>query len=263
MQTSYHTHTRWSDGRDDLPAMMAGAVAAGVDELGISDHYVARPDGTPVAWSMPLDFLPRYVAAIQAAAAGAPLTLRLGLEVDFFPENAAAVAARLADFPFDYLIGSVHFVDGQTVDEDAGTWDALAPAERNALWRGYWERVRQMAASGYFDIAGHLDLPKKFGYRPTCDLTAAETAALDAIAAADMALEINTAGWEKPVAEAYPSLHVLRAAHQRAIPLVITADAHRADALTTHYARARALAREAGYTTQVRYAARRRIAYAL
>lgn len=264
MLTSYHTHSRWSDGRDDLSAMLDAARGMGIDELGISDHYVHRPDNIPLVWSMPLDFLPDYVARVQEAAAGSgAVTLRLGTEVDFFPETATAVSARLAEFPFDYLLGAVHFVGDFSVDESAELWEALSPDARDAMWRDYWIHVRMMAERGFCDLVAHLDLPKKFGYFPRIDLRAEENAALDAIAAAGMAIEINTAGWSKPVAEAYPSERLLRAAFARAIPLAIAPDAHTALHLTANYARARQLAHAAGYTTLVGFHQRERFSYPL
>ena len=90
---------------------------------------------------------------------------------------------RLARHPFDYVIGSVHFVDGFPLDSRAADWEALAPAARDDQWRLYWRRLRRLAESGVFDFAAHLDLPKKFGFRPQADLTAAADDALAAIVA--------------------------------------------------------------------------------
>jgi histidinol-phosphatase (PHP family) len=73
-----------------------------------------------------------------------------------------------------------------------------------------------------------------------------------------MAIEINTAGWSLPAAEAYPSLELLREARSREIPLLINADAHFPEFLTRDFDRARVLAREAGYTGLVRYERRER-----
>jgi histidinol-phosphatase (PHP family) len=260
MLTSYHNHTTWSDGKTSLPAMVEGARAAGLDELGISDHCVLAPSGLEVEWSMPLERVGDYVAELREAAATAGLTLRIGIEADFFPETVDDLRDRLAPFPFDYVIGSVHYVDGFPIDDNAARWEALSEAERNQVWRGYWERIGQMAGSGVYDFAAHLDLPKKFGFRPTIDLGKEARAALDALAAADVAIEINTAGWSLPAREAYPSLELLRAARERQIPLLINADAHRPEHLTHHFDRARNLARRAGYDELIRYEKRRRYA---
>lgn len=258
MLTSYHNHTDWSDAACTLEQQIEGARQAGLDELGISDHYVLHPGGRQVDWTMPLDRLEEYVAAVRSAKA-AGLVLRLGIEADYFPETVDSLRERLAGKPFDYVIGSVHYVDGFPIDENAKNWDALSLDERNETWRLYWRRVKALAESGVYDFVAHLDLPKKFGHRPTIDLTAESNAALDAIAASDMAIEINTAGWSLPAQEAYPDLDLLRAARARDVPLLINADAHSPKHLTRDFDRARALAREAGYAELVRYEQRRRV----
>lgn len=259
MLTSYHNHTTWSDGAPTLAAQIQAARQFGLDELGISDHYVLYPGGVQVDWTLPLDQLGDYVLQLRAAAAETrDLRLRIGLEADYFPETIEELRGALEPYPWDYLIGSVHYVDGFPIDEDAAHWEALSPAERNEVWRGYWVRIAGLAHSGVFDFVGHLDLPKKFGHRPTVDLGTEAAAALDAIAAAGMAIEINTAGWSLPAAEGYPSLELLREARRRDIPLLINADAHFPEFLVRDFDRARDLARSAGYTELVRYDRRKR-----
>lgn len=259
MRTSYHNHTRWSDGAPTLAAQIQAARAEGLDELGISDHYVLYPGGVEQEWSMPLDALGEYVLELRAAALETrDLKLRIGIEADFFPETVDDLRERLAPYPWDFVIGSVHYVDGFPIDESSAHWDALSPEQRDETWRLYWVRLRQLAESGVYDFVGHLDLPKKFGHRPSIDLSREETDALDAIAAADLAIEINTAGCSLPAAEAYPSLRLLQEARRRSIPLLINADAHFPEFLTRNFDRARDLAREAGYTELVRYEARQR-----
>jgi histidinol-phosphatase (PHP family) len=209
---------------------------------------------------MPLDRLAEYVADVRAAAADAPpgLTVRRGVEADFFPGQEAAIRAALAGHDFDYIIGSVHYVGEFAVDESRPAWDRLSPDEREAMHRGYWERLVGLAQTGLYDIVGHLDLPKKFGYRSESDLSAEISAALDAIAAADMAVEVNTAGWHTMAREAYPAPDLLRECHRRGIPTQINADAHMPATLTRDFDRAAALLREAGYTQVTRFADRQR-----
>ncbi len=264
MLTSYHNHTTWSDGVETVEQMIAGAQKAGLDELGLSDHFALDPDERSSAWAMKSEFLPEYVAQIRQAGANAQgLEVRLGLEVDYYPETIQLVPSRLKPYPFDFLIGSVHFVDGFPVDLDSGSWKELAQNSRNDVWRGYWRYLRAVAETRLFDIIGHFDLPKKFGYFPTIDLTSEALETLDAIATAEAAMELNTSGWNKPVQESYPSLFYLQEANQRKIPLVINADAHKAEDLVGHFDRARALAVEAGYTELVGFHQRRRFTYPL
>ena len=245
---SYHNHTLWSDGSSSISAMVEGARRAGVTEIGISDHYVLTPSAAPLCWSMPLDALDAYVAEVkQVMRDSNDITVLLGIEADYFPATINALRAQLDRFPFDYRIGSVHLLDDFPLDEDPCYWESLCEEERIAMCRRYWQQVRAMAASDCFDIAGHLDLYKKFGYRPSMDLGKEIEETIDAIAAAGLAIELNTAGWSKPVNEAYPDAHMLRLAKTRGIPLCINADAHRPDDVAAHFDRARALAHACGY----------------
>lgn len=247
--TSYHVHSRWSDGVAIVPDIVAQAHSLGLDEVGISDHFVLHPDTPDIEWSMRSEELPRYVSEVLAfAAQSQDISVRLGIEADYIPETIDTLKEALALHPFDYVIGSVHFMDGFPIDEHRRYWDSLSADQVNQTWLGYYTRIVDMAASGAFDIVGHLDLPKKFGHAPTADMTAAVNAALDAIARADMAMEINTSGWSLPANEAYPAPWIVRAARSRDIPIVITADAHTPKYLTRNFDMARRLARASGYT---------------
>jgi histidinol-phosphatase (PHP family) len=263
MLTSYHVHSRWSDGEGEISDFVRAAKELGLDEIGFSDHYVRAPDSRKLSWSMPPEKLGDYVEAVQIAAglSGEHPIVRLGVEADFFPETTKALAEALAGQPFDYVIGAVHFVDGFPIDAGASYWAQITQAERNDVMRAYWVRIRQMAESGLFDFAAHLDLTKKFGFRPTIDLTDEISAALDAIAGADMAVEVNTAGWYAPCGEAYPEASILRRCSELGIPILVTADAHHPANLLRGYEDGRRLVLNLGYRHLASYAGRRPYAY--
>lgn len=253
MQFSYHNHTNWSDGGATLAAMVQGARSAGLNEFGISDHFVVHPQGEQ-DWSIDTSLVGDYYATLRGAAAESPgLKLLAGLEVDYLPETAGRLTELLSPYEWDYLIGSVHFVGSFCVDFDAAAWRQLDSAEHDRIWRRYWELVAELAGSKLFDILAHPDLPKKFGFRPSVDLTELEDRALDRLAAAGMAIEINTAGWSLPAAEAYPAPSFLQRARTRDIPLTISADAHFPEHVARDFPRAYALARDTGYTELVRF----------
>lgn len=238
--------------------MIESARRQGIDELGISDHYALHPDGVELEWSMCPDVLGDYAEAVlQYASSSAPI-VRLGIEADYFPETIEGLRERLARVPLDYVIGSVHFVNGFPVDEHARYWNALRGDDREAKWVDYWNRVTALARSGLCDILAHLDLPKKFGHHPREALSSGALGALDAIAEAGMAIELNTAGWSLPAREPYPSEALLRAARARDIPICISADAHTPRDVARHFQRARDLVRACGWTHTARYEGRTR-----
>jgi histidinol-phosphatase (PHP family) len=260
---NYHTHTKWSDGSATVQEMIEAARKAGLREFGISDHF-ALTAGNPVAWALPPESLDAYVAEIQQAKKdNRDIAVRLGLEVDYYPETIERARERLASYEFDFLIGSVHFVDGFAIDFSAQPWQGISQESRDAVWRSYWRLLRATAQAGIFDIIGHFDLPKKFNFFPSADLTADALSVLDAIAAADMAIEINTSGWDRPVAEAYPSLFYLQEANRRKIPLMINSDAHAPGEVVRHFDHAREWAAAAGYTELVGFERRRRFSLSL
>lgn len=260
MIASYHNHTTWSDGTTSIDAMVAGARRLGLDVLGLSDHFVIHPSGAVLEWSMDPERLGAYLCAVRAvrAAAGGGPAIRVGLEVDWFPECGDAIRAALDAHEFDYLIGAVHEVDGFPIDMATEAWDALDADTQNDRHRLYWQRMRAMAESGLFDIAAHIDLSKKFGHRPTVDLDAEIDAALDAMAAADMVVELNTAGWHKPCDEAYPAPDLLRRVRARGMPVTLSADAHAPEHLLRDFDRGAALLRDMGFTEIARFEERRR-----
>jgi len=261
---SYHNHTTWSDGRHTIPELIGGARAAGVAELGISDHFAVTPDGRPPSWSIQTEKLDLYVEEVLRAAQNTvDLTIRLGVEVDYFPETLEESINLLKPYPFDFIIGSVHFIDEFTIDLNSDSWEKISQEERNQVWQTYWERITAAAKSECFDFIGHFDLPKKYKFYPDVDLTTAALSALDAIAAADAAMEINTSGWHKPVGEAYPDLYYLEEARHRNIPLLINADAHYSNHVARDFEKARKLASAAGYSELVRYEKRKRFTYPL
>ena len=261
---SYHNPSTWSDGTRSITEMVAAAAASGLAEFGISDHYVLVPHqpNNSSEWSMPLAQLDEYAADVQAAARD-EITVRLGIEADFFPETWPELGERLSGIPFDYLIGSVHYADAFPIDCSPTYWAPLNQDEVDQVYRLYWIRIRQLAECGLFDFVGHLDLPKKFGYYPAADLSLERNAALDAIAAADLAVELNTAGWDKPCAECYPSPALLRDVQRREIPVLISADAHAPANVAAHYPRAAELLWDVGCRETVRFQQRKRIAVPL
>lgn len=257
--TSYHAHSSWSDGQTSIAEMIAAAT--NLDELGCSDHYVLTPyprQTSAESWSLPIERVGEYVDEVTAAMDSAPLPVRLGLEVDYFPETWEELPDKLGSFPFDYLIGSVHYVDRFNVDGTIDDWKGLSQQQVDEAYEGYWQRIAGLASTGLFDFVGHLDLPKKFAFYASDPLGGGALEALDAIRAADMAIELNTSGWDKLCAQAYPSETLLREARSRQIPVVLTADAHGPALLERHFERGRELLLAVGYTETVRFRQRER-----
>ena len=190
--------------------------------------------------------LDRYVGAVvEAKERGLPV--KLGLEVDYVPGRERETADLLARYPWDYLLGSVHFVDGFGVDMEPGLVEKLGPEE---AWRRYFVWLRNAARSGLFDSLSHPDLVKHHGPRARAESVQwlhEETA--DAIEAAGICVEVSSAGLHKPVGELYPDPPLLEACHDRGIPITTASDAHVPQNVGRDLDRVVELARGAGYET--------------
>jgi histidinol-phosphatase (PHP family) len=262
----YHMHLRGSDtgpatySADKAEEYAEQARRAGIDEIGFSDHsfkFGQARDIWELEWlsSRGTDDLDEYVGAVEEAKRRG-LPVKLGLEVDYFPGLETKLADLLAPYPWDYLLASIHFVDGFPVDQEPGLVHKLPPGE---AWRRYFVWLRDAARSSLFDVLAHPDLVKIFGVRATdeeTDYLHVETA--DAIEAAGVCVEVSAAGLHNPVGELYPDRSLLQACHERGVPITLASDAHEPAHVGRDLDRAIALARDVGYETVTVFEARRR-----
>jgi histidinol-phosphatase (PHP family) len=254
LPADYHMHTPLCRHATGEPVDYARrAVELGLTEIGFSDHSPMPRDDFD-NWRMRADQLDEYAAKVQLAQKTFPqLTIRLALEVDFLPGHEDWIRKLAARHPWDYFIGSVHYV--------SDSWDIDNPAKlsewkkRDAfeVWSAYFERLTLAAETKLFDIIGHADLPKKFGIRPAQDCTPLYEKFLIAAAKAGCAIELNTAGLRKDCKEIYPGRQLLELAFQKGVPITFGSDAHAPEEVGMNFAEAIQLARNVGYQTYLRF----------
>jgi histidinol-phosphatase (PHP family) len=248
----YHMHLRDEEERlahraDAVEPYVETARARGVDEIGFTEHAYYFVQLRPL-WSYPYelercvyDIEPYVEAVLTAKERGLPV--KLGLEVDYVPGKEDETRDLLSPYPWDFLLGSVHWVDGLAIDSEPRLADAIGV---EAMWERYFESLAAAARSGLFDSLSHPDLVKVFGdhldgfdYEPV----------VAAIAESGVAVEVSTAGLRKPVGELYPHPHLLAACRARGVPATTASDAHVPSLVGKDFDRARELLRSAGYET--------------
>jgi histidinol-phosphatase (PHP family) len=283
----YHLHLlrHGEDGpyrADDVRAYARAAARRGVEEIAITEHlfrfraaerllggwWDADPDQrlreqTAAYWTAhATGDLDAYVDAVTAAAAepgeGAA-RIRLGMEVDHYPGRMDEVAALLAGYPFDLLLGSVHWLGSWGFDQvgdpvvDA-EWQAR---ELEAVWDAYVDAIEELAATGTADVLAHPDLAKITGAVPGDPAPWWDRMAK---AAADngVCAEVNSAGWRKPVGEAYPAPGLLARFRSAGVPVTTASDAHELALVAHGTDGVAALLRTGGYDRVAVFAGRRR-----
>jgi histidinol-phosphatase (PHP family) len=256
--SDYHLHTPLCRHATGWPVEYARAAAErGLSEIGFSDHN-PMPEYFD-DWRMLIDELPRYFEAVEEARREFPgLTIRLGLECDFIAGKEGWIEKLASMAEWDYLIGSVHYLpEGWEVDNPKYL-ARFREGNVEEIWTQYWQVYQECIRSGLFDFVAHPDLPKKFGFKPGGDLRRFYEPVIAALAETGTPFEINTAGLRKECRELYPSTEFLRLAREANVPLLINSDSHDPKELSAGFDQALAAAKEAGYSSTLRFHRRER-----
>lgn len=251
------------------------AAARGVTELAFTEHLYRCVEAGPVlgrfwereergdlaahtARMVAADqtiSLERYVGAVLAAR-DAGLPVRLGLEVDFFPETIDAVVDLIAPYPWDVLIGSVHWVGGWSIDSSGVAYEFARRGVEQA-WEEYFALEAVLAASGAVDVLAHVDVCKKFGHRPAAEPLHLYRGVVEAAVATGTAVEVSSQGLRRPAAEVYPGPAFLGMFSEAGVPITLASDGHIPTEAGWGHDEVVAVARAAGYRDHLRFERRR------
>lgn len=222
---------------------------AGLLHYGISEHLhnfdvglllLGRPlpEGIPVlGWDTS-----QYIREVKASGA------RAGVEADFIPETESALRSYLDAHPFDYCIGSVHWLEGWVFDWKSEAWDGMSVED---VWRSYFKTAVRAVSTGMFDIFGHPDVIKVFGIKPGPsfdeELYEWYLKLAHAAASSDTCLEVSSAGLRKAVGEYYPSVGLLDAANTVGCQISLASDAHYPEHVAYGFEALKEYAKSAGF----------------
>lgn len=237
MLTDLHVHLRPDDldpagrahfTRENVGRYRRAASERGIELLGVSEHVYRFRQSLEV-WDHEfwvenaVGDLDEYCGFVREET-----DLLLGIEADYLEGREDRIARLLEGRDWDYVIGSVHFIRGGAVDHEG--YDVWQPGSRpDEVWERYFDTLAAAAGSGLFDILAHPDLVKMWGPSrplPAGDLRRFYDRAMSAVAEADIAIEVSTAGLRKPVGELYPAPAFLRMCLEADKPLALSSDAH-------------------------------------
>jgi histidinol-phosphatase (PHP family) len=219
--SDYHTHPQGHRVQRYTPALLQPWVDS-ARKLGLTDIAFTDHD--------------RYHAGIDfdeidhLRERNLDLRIRAGIELDNDPIHSAAGRQWIQKHwdKLDFVLGSVHFLGraDRMFDSVPDGAEQFEGHDVDAIYADYFRRVREMAATGLVDCLAHLDLVKIHGHRPGAEIGAFVNETLDFIRTRDLAIELSTAGWRKPVNELYPSDRIIERAIEKGIPFTIASDAH-------------------------------------
>ena len=265
----YHVHTfRCGHAGGASRDFVLQAIDRGLSEIGFTDHiplYFLPEAARDPKLAMREDQFDGYIREVEGLREEfhGRIAVRLGLEADYAEGHEEALARWLSRADWDLVLGSVHWVAGDWIDDPSRSPPRFAREGAERLYEEYYRLLARAARTGLFDVLTHFDLPKKHGHRPASPRTAAETEAIAAAREAGCAVEISSAGLRKPVAEAYPAPDLLARIVAAGVPVTFSSDAHAPAEVGWGYEKTLEMARFAGVTEYVTFEKRRKRARAL
>jgi len=245
MRVDLHNHTYLCNhATGTIEEYIKRAIELNIDVYGFSEHAPMKnfEDG----YRLTLDkkeFYENTILELKKKYQN-EIKITLGYEVDFI--NGDFILDEIINSKVDYLIGSVHYL---------GKWGFDNPEfiaeyknrDIDLIWQEYFDAIEQMAKTKQFDIVGHLDLIKIFKFLPKKDIKSIALNALKQIKKSDMVMELNCAGFRKPIAEPYPSTQLIELAYELDIPITFSSDAHSVEQIGFMYEDIKNIAKTIGY----------------
>lgn len=235
-----HSHTIASHGTHDAAAMFAKAGERGLEWFGLSEHSPLPPGFHCALYTGDLghDF-PAYAREVQRLKAArlaernghGPRAL-LGLELDWLPSRLAWMRQLVAQWPFDYVLGALHYLDGMSVGSLANWGPEISKEERFARFAAYFYELASLARSGLVQAVAHPDFIKLRAWEDfqlwlnMPESHAPIAAALEALAQSATVMEVSAAGLRQVFAEPYPAPPIMRLAREIGVEICFGSDAH-------------------------------------
>lgn len=208
-----HVHTRISkDSKEDPEKYIVKAIERGIEYLGFSDHIDLDPKDKDFGFYRYEDARQSYIELKEKYNNG--LSLLFATEVTYQNNIEKSIQNNLQGRPYDYIIGSIHRLEGYTISSPRGIQFFNGKDETTA-YSIYFEEVDRMINTGFFDIVGHFDVLKRYGNSIYGTFNANRFEAIivplmKKIVEKNLVIEINSSGFRHKLSEQYPANDILR-----------------------------------------------------
>lgn len=278
MKTDYHMHFEYGSYDENwVKGFFDAAKARGVEELGITEHSHTFPEFKELYyedlilddsfignfqknWLKKNKFkytIEEYFAFMKKLKE--KYSVKIGIEVCNF-QNQDKVKKILENYDFDYVIGSIHFLDGWAYDssEIKSEWENR---DLKDIYETYAKEVEKLAASGLYDVLGHPFNIRLFKYVPKFDVTPYLKRVATALKKADMTVDVNTGTlYRYPIAEISPYPDFMKIAKEENLTVMTSSDAHKPEDAGNYIDEAINYAKSFGFTETVVFDKRKKIA---
>jgi histidinol-phosphatase (PHP family) len=236
----YHVHSDYSiDATGAVAEFCDRALKLGLREICFTQHYDLEPlerarlNGRLVP--MDSDWLDHYLDDVEKARdvyKGTGLKIKFGVEVGCSHRYLKEIGKNLKQYSFDYVIGSIHYLDEMRISEPTETWLRFRGLSAREVCRRYYLEMERVVKTGLFDAIGHFDIYKKYGARFFGEdifhgYEGLVEPIFDHMASNSIGLEVNTQCFRKGLSEPSPSEEILKIAKERGIRVItLGSDCH-------------------------------------
>lgn len=262
-----HTHTDYFHGKNTVQEMYQAAAQKKLQYYGFSEH-TPLPEGFSCGLYREGDmnlFFKNYVHDVlelkksvtaynQEHTEKRPEVL-LGMELDFTPSNYPYMDNLIASYPFDYVIGTIHYIGEQSI----GRWNPAEASqqEKYAFFESYYECTMQLAKYGKTDIIAHPDFAKIHcvqdfhAWLETKEAQECLHETCKILKNTGMVMEVSTGGLIKPCNEIHPAPKIMELFAAYQIPISFASDTHDIHTVAYEFDTLANFARKYGYKEHV------------
>ncbi len=259
MKVDYHMHTKYcAHAVGEMEEYVEKAIELGFDEIGFSDHFPWMIQESEKL-AMTYDEVPIYIDSVKKLMEKYPeITIRLGAEMDYVPDKIDIMKEYCNKYDFDYIMGSVHHIGkwGFDQEEQIALFKKYDTLE---VYRKYFALIGELIDTGLIDIIGHLDLVKKFGFKPKENYDDLIDDICKKLSEKDVVVEINASGLIRPCKEQYPSEEILKKCLDYGVKVTFGSDAHSPDEVGRFYDDIMKLLKKVGFTNICSFNKRKKI----
>lgn len=251
----FHVHERHSGDAKEatVETYCLAAETRGIDEIGFATHLIIA--GPETRYGISPELIPEYFKEIESAQVSTRVKLRIGLEVDYFPDEVRLLDSLLDEYPYDFILGSIHYVGGYDIGSRGGFASFIAGRRIEEALDTYYEYWREAVESGLFDVMAHPDYFRRpmrvISETLPCfnEYGSAVFRAIDSLKNCGVGVEVNTSGYRHGVNDCYPILGMMRAFNKAGIETVtVGSDSHKVEQLGLNLDKAINTLRDAGYS---------------
>ena len=259
LTADYHMHSVSPDARVPMEDMCQAAIDKGLTEVALTDHYEFYAHGIHRKFFHE-EYLKMYWDSLERCRErfAGQLTIKSGMEFGQLHLAREEAFNIIRNYPFDYLIGSVHKIENVDVSKMDYT-DVTVPQ----ITESYYRHLIELSAYGEYDCLGHIDLIKRHLVRCGFPVEYERYESyidqiLKNVISRGKGIEVSTSGIRQGAGEPMPGLRTLKRYKELGGEIVtVGSDSHKPADVAADFEEAAKLLVQAGFDHVTAYERRR------